>query len=91
MIQIIDDWYVAVTLAPVNYVVRRGKGLKDKKGGWKDKPLGYFSSLRSAVKFIRNQIIAEGLSEASRTLSDAFLLISETDKKFDEITQRIEA
>lgn len=89
MIRIIDNWYITVTTAPVNYIVRRGAGDKDKKGGWKDKPLGYFSSLRSAVKFIRDQIIAEGFSAASRTLSDALLLVSAVDSRFDEIMQRI--
>ena len=31
MIKVIDDWYITVETSPVNYVVRHGKGKKDKK------------------------------------------------------------
>ena len=85
MIKIIDDWYVTVETNPVNYVVRRGKGEKDVKNSWRDKPYGYFGSLRKAIRFIRDQIIAERFSEASRTLSEAYRTIREVDTHFEEI------
>ena len=91
MIKIIDDWYVTVETNPVNYVVRRGKGEKDAKNSWRDKPYGFFGSLRNAIRFIRGQIIAERFSEASRTLSEAFRTITETDDRFDEIMERVTA
>ena len=89
MIKIIDDWYVTVETNPVNYVVRRGKGEKDVKNSWRDKPYGYFGSLKKAIKFIRDQIIAERFSEASRTLPEAFRTITETDERFEKIMERV--
>lgn len=44
MIKVIDDWYVTVETNPVNYVVRRGKGEKDAKNSWRDKPYGFFEA-----------------------------------------------
>ena len=62
MIKIINDWYITVETSPVNYTVRRGEGKKDKKNAWADKPIAFFGSLQKAVKFIRDQVIAEELS-----------------------------
>ena len=91
MIKVIDDWYVTVETNPVNYVVRRGKGEKDAKNSWRDKPYGFFGSLRNAIKFIRDQIIAERFSEASRALSEAFRTISDIDARFEEILEKVSA
>lgn len=90
MIKIIDDWYVTVETNPANYVVRRGEGKKDKKNGWKDKPYAFFGSLRGAVKFIREQVIAESFSSDSRALADAIRTISEVDTRFEKIMARLE-
>ena len=89
MIKIIDDWYITVETSPVNYVVRHGKGKKDKKNAWADKPIAFFGSPQKAVKFIRDQIIAEQFSEASSTLSEAIRTISEVDARFEEIMERV--
>lgn len=89
MIKIIDDWYVTIETNPTNYIVRRGEGKKDKRQGWKDKPIAFFGSLRKAVKFIRDQIIAETLSDGSRPLSDALQTISSIDDRFEEIIKKI--
>ncbi len=83
MIRVFDDWYIVVETNPVNYVVRRGKGERDKKGTWMDKPAGYLTSLRGALGFIRRQIIAESLSDGERTLRDAIAAISEASSYFD--------
>lgn len=85
MIKIIDDWYITVETSPANYVVRRGKGKKDKKNAWVDKPIAFFGSVQKAIKFIRDQIITEELSEASSTLPEAIRTISEVDARFEQI------
>ena len=90
-IDIIDRWYITIETNPVNYVVRCGDGKKSNKGGWRDTPRGFFSSLRSAVKFIRDQIVAERLSEACTALPQAIRTISEVDMEFEKIIERIEA
>lgn len=74
MIKIIDDWYITVETSPINYVVRKGNGERREKKGWSDDARGYFSSLRGAVKYIREQIhrgkTFKGLHPASRRDSD---------------------
>lgn len=90
-IDVIDRWYITVETSPVNYVVRCGNGNKGNKGGWSDTPRGFFSGLGSAVKFIRDQIVAERLSKASTALPEAIRTISEVDKEFEKIIERIEA
>ena len=91
MIKIIDDWYITVETSPVNYVVRRGKGEKDAKNSWRDKPYGFFGSPQKAVKFIRDQIIAEQFSEASSTLPEAIRTMSEVDMRFEQILETIKS
>ena len=91
MIQIIDDWYITVESNPINYTVRRGEGKRDKKGKWLDRVRGYFGSLRKAVNFIREQIIAEGFKSGERTLEQALSDISETDERFEKIISNIKA
>ena len=88
MIKIIDDWYVTVETNPTIYVVRRGDGQKDKRKGWKDRALGYFGSLRNAVSFVRAEI---DLKADFRTLAEAVHMVSEVDKRFEEIMARITA
>ncbi len=56
MIKIIDDWYITVETNPINYVVRKGNGERREKKGWSDDARGYFTSLRGAVKFIREKL-----------------------------------
>ena len=91
MIQIFDDWYVTVEPYPTNYVVRRGKGERDKKGKWLDKSRGYFGSLRNAVKEIRKQCVAEQLSSGKRTLEEALRMVSSVDDRFEKIMERVTA
>ena len=89
MIKVIDDWYVTVETSPINYVVRRGNGEREKKKGWCDDARGYFSSLQGAVKYIREQIITERLSTACTPLSDAIATISEVDARFEKLMEKI--
>lgn len=91
MIRVIGDWYITVEEFPVQYVVRRGEGKKVEKHGWADKPLGYTGSLANALAFIRKQIIAEKLSEGSRTLPEAILLIREEDAQLEKIFESVTA
>ena len=91
MIKIIDDWYITVETNPINYVVRKGKGERREKKGWSDDAKGYFTSLRSAIKFIREQIIAERLSTACTPLPDAITTISEVDARFEKIMESVTA
>ena len=89
MIKVIDDWYVTVETSPINYVVRKGNGEREKKKGWCDDAKGYFSSLRGAVKYIREQIIAERLSTACTPLPDAIATITEVDARFEKLMEKI--
>ena len=90
MIKVIDDWYITIETNPTNYVVRRGKDERDAKGKRIDRPQGYFSGLRNAIKFIRDQIVADKLSSGLRTLEEALRTVSETDARFEEIIKRFE-
>jgi hypothetical protein len=90
-IKIIDDWYVTVETNPVNYIVRKGNGEKTSKGAFIDKGKSFFTTLQGAVKFVRDQIVAERLSEACTALPEAIRTISEVDKEFEKIIERIEA
>ena len=91
MIKIIDDWYITVETSPVNYVVRHGKGKKDKKNALADKQIAFFGSPQKAVKFIRDQIIAEQFSEASSTLPEAIRTMSEVDARFEQILETLKS
>lgn len=81
MIRVFEDWYITVDTNPVQYVVRKGAGDRDKRG-WKDDPKGYVGSLGAALSFIRKQIHAERLSVGSRALPAALQIISEADDEF---------
>ena len=88
MIKIIDDWYITIETNPINYVVRKGNGERREKKGWSDDAKGYFTSLRGALKFIREQIIAERLSTACTPLPDAITAIVEVDARFEKIMEK---
>ena len=83
MIKVIDDWYITVDSNPVNYTLRRGTGEKDKKGSYKDKPIGYYTSLRSALEGARKEIAARRLQTDFLTLSDAARILGELDTRFE--------
>lgn len=87
MITVYGDYYITIETNPCQYVVRRGKGEKTKKNGWHDDPIGYFNSLASAIKFIRKQVIANGLSEASGCLADALHMVRRIN---DDFTKTLE-
>ena len=91
MIKVIDDWYITVEENPTNYAVKRGAGEKDPKGRCNDKVYGYYTSLRNAIKSVRDQVIAERLKDGSRTLPDALRAISEVDAHFEKIMEKIGA
>ena len=89
MIKVIKDYYITVETNPINYTVRRGAGKKDAKGSCLDKPLGHLGDLRSALFFIRKQIIAEELSEGTLTLRDAIRRVEELNREFDLIIRGV--
>jgi len=89
MIKVIDDWYITVETNPINYVVRKGNGERREKKGRSDDAKGYFTSLRGAIKFIRDQIIAEQFSTACTPLPDAITAISEVDARFEKIMESV--
>ncbi len=91
MIPIIDDYYVTVETNPTNYIVRRGKGEKDKKGTTKDRPLSYHTSLAKAISFIRGQIVAEKLTGDFLHLRAALAAVSEVDDRFEKIISEVKA
>lgn len=91
MIKIIDDWYVTVETNPTNYTVRRGTGGKDIRGKMKDKPQSYHTSLSSAVKAVRDQIVAEELRDGFLRLEDALVAVSEIDARFAQILEKVTA
>ena len=83
MIKVIDDWHITVDSSPVNYTLRRGNGEKDKKGSYKDKPIGYYTSLRSTLEGARKEIAACRLQADFLTLSDAARILGELDAQFE--------
>ena len=83
MIRVIEDWYITVDSSPVNYTLRRGTGEKDEKGSYKDKPVGYYTSLRSALEGARKEIAARRLQADFLTLSDAARMLRELDAQFE--------
>ena len=59
----------------------------EKRRGWSDDAKGYFTSLRGAIKFIREQIIAETLKEGVRPLDEALRVMREIDERFVKILE----
>lgn len=86
-IRVIGDWYVTTQGDPLNYVVRHGKGNRNKKSDgvarWDDKPLAYCGSLSGALRFIREEIINESLKGAEIDLDAALKTISDVNKQFE--------
>lgn len=89
-IKVIGDWYITTQGDPVNYVVRKGAGeriMKKTRNGthetWKDGARAYCGSLTKALKFIREEIIAERLSETSTDLRGALNVMKEVNKEFE--------
>lgn len=91
MIKIVDNWYVTVETSPAQYVVRRGKGERSRRDGWKDNVQAYCGSLARAIEYIRKQVIAERLSEYSGGLAEALRTVSEVDARFAKIIERVTA
>lgn len=89
MIRVIDDWYITVDSSPVNYTLRRGTGEKDKKESYKDKPIGYYTSLRSALEGARKEIAARRLQTDFLTLSDAARILRELDTQFERLLAEV--
>lgn len=89
MIKVYEDWYVTVEDNPINYVVRRGQGTtttgKDGKTRLDDKPEAFCGSLRQAVKYIRDEVTAERLAGARRSLGEALRTLSEIEAEFERI------
>lgn len=81
----IGDYFITVEGNPINYIVRKGSSERDKKGRYATDPLGYFSSLRTALNFVRKQVIGRVVSEASRTLPDAIRAIEKANKEFNDL------
>lgn len=84
MIKIIEDYYIEVEESPViNYVVRQGNQKTDAKGSNRDRVLGYASGLESALKIIREHLIAKRLEGGSPTLAEAIRAVKDVNWEFD--------
>jgi hypothetical protein len=89
IIEIIDDWYIEVESNPNNYTIKRGNREKDKKGRCRDKVYGYYSTLPSAIKALRGEIITDTFSIGFRTFPEAFRTIREIYSRFEKCIERI--
>ena len=90
VIKVTGEWYITVQGNPVNYIVRKGAGervMRKTPSGmsetWKDDARAYCGSLTKALKFIREEIIAERLSETSTDLRGALNVMIEVNKEFE--------
>lgn len=91
MVRIYEDWYVTVETSPLNYIVRRGSGeikTVGKRTGLVDKPEAFCADLSSAIKYVREQIIAERLKGPCIPLGDALETVRKLNAEFEEIIRR---
>lgn len=90
MIKVINDWYIEVNVCKgvTNYIVRRGNGERDKKGGIIDRPHAFCGTLGSAIDFIRKQNIAESLQGVSCDLPEALRVVETANTTFTEMLKR---
>ena len=90
MIKVINDWYIEVNVCKgvTNYIVRRGTGERDKKGGVIDRPQAFCGTLGSAIDFIRKQNIAESLQSVSCDLPEALRVVETANTTFTEILKK---
>lgn len=91
MVRIYEDWYVTVETTPLNYIVRRGSGeikTTGKRTGPVDDPIAYCGSLASAIKYVREQVIAERLKGPCIPLADALETVRKLNAEFVEIIRR---
>ena len=91
MVRIYEDWYVTVETTPLNYIVRRGSGeikTTGKRTGPVDDPIAYCGSLASAIKYVREQVIAERLKGPCIPLGDALETVRKLNAEFVEIIRR---
>ena len=83
MIRVIDDFYIEVETSPcINYVVRRGEGIRDEKSRNRDKIIGYGKDMTNALEMIRAQIIALRLERDLPTVAEALQAIREENRRF---------
>ena len=90
MIKVINDWYIEVNVCKgvTNYIVRRGTGEMDKKGGVIDRPKAFCGTLGSAIDFIRKQNIAESLQSVSCDLPEALRVVETANTTFTEMLKK---
>ena len=90
MIKVNDTWYIDVDAD--NYSVGKIKNIRmttDKNGKEREEKKfeGYFTSLESALRFIRDQMTAEALS-ADMFLPQAIAAVREVNAEFTEAFRR---
>jgi hypothetical protein len=90
VIKVINDWYIEVNVCKgvTNYIVRRGTGERDKKGGVIDRPQAFCGTLGSAIDFIRKQNIAESLQSVSCDLPEALRVVETANTTFTEMLKK---
>lgn len=90
MIKVINDWYIEVNVCKgvTNYIVRRGTGERNKKGGVIDRPQAFCGTLGSALEFIRKQNIAESLTNVSCDLPKALRVVETANTTFTEMLKK---
>ena len=84
MIRLIEDFVVEVD--PMNYILERDTGRKDKDTGRPImKPISYHQSLEKAVDACRQEYVRRGLQNVSISLSDAVNIFRERDAQFNKL------
>ena len=91
MIKVNDTWYIDVDAD--NYSVGQMKNIRkyvDKNGEEKEvrKYDGFFTSLESALKFIRDKMVCESYSQDDLTMAEAIAVFREINKQFTEAFRR---
>lgn len=96
MIVIDDNWVIRVD-ANGNYMPTENsvqiKTLKRKGGKTDDvevykEPIGYYSSLKNAIRGLHEHIIRQKLSTETLSLSEAIKFIQDSNDKFEEILSK---
>ena len=85
MIKLFDDWVIAVD--EFNYSLARNRGTRvDSKTGkerYELKVYGHYSSLASAIRALREQLVREELKDGVAELSEAVRVIKESNDRVE--------
>lgn len=86
MIELIAGY--AIKVDPLNYTLAFNTGKTNKNGEVVYRALGYYSTLRSAIKACIRYLIREQLSKDTYTLEEAIKIIDKNTKLIDELLNK---